>query len=215
MEGGLPKQAIVVAGGDKTVFANITNTDKGKSLLQKNVELLAESGIDKILIVSSHPEAVENHIGSAELFDCEVVYIKEKEPSGNAGALHYAKSYVQGDAIVTYATAFKDVNIQDMYQYHKRNGGAITIALTTTPRPEHYGVALLNGPRIVTFVEKPDKENAPSNLISAGLFIATPEVFDMLPSGYAKMETDVFPRLAAEDKMYGYVFPGAYEDTKR
>ena len=88
-----------------------------------------------------------------------------------------------------------------------------TIALTTVSDPSQYGVALLNGNRIITFVEKPSKENAPSNLISAGLFIIEPDALELIPDGYAKLEFDVLPKLADEDRLFGYNFPGTYLDT--
>jgi NDP-sugar pyrophosphorylase family protein len=35
----------------------------------------------------------------------------------------------------------------------------------------------------------------------------------MVPEGFCKIENDVFPRLAMNDKLLGYVFSGQWYDT--
>ena len=88
-----------------------------------------------------------------------------------------------------------------------------TIALTTVDDPSQYGVARLEGSRIVEFVEKPKKENAPSNLINAGFYIIEPEVLDMIPDGYSMIEKDVFPKLAKLGRLRGFPFSGQWYDV--
>jgi len=104
----------------------------------------------------------------------------------------------------------KDINIPRMYRLHKRKGALATIALTTVDDPSHYGVARLDGSRIVEFVEKPT--NPPSNLINAGFYIIEPEVIDMIPDGFAMLEKDVFPKLAKMGRLRGFPFAGQWFD---
>ena len=68
-------------------------------------------------------------------------------------------------------------------------------ALTTVDDPSHYGVARLDGSRIVEFIEKPKKEDAPSNLINAGFYIMEPEAIDMIPNGFSMLEKMFFRSL--------------------
>ena len=97
--------------------------------------------------------------------------------------------------------------------FHKENKAAATIALYSVQDPSAYGVAKLQGNRILEFVEKPKKEQAPSNLINSGLYILEPEILDYIPDGFAMLEKDVFPRLAHEGKLYGYPFSGQWHNT--
>ncbi len=101
-----------------------------------------------------------------------------------------------------------------MFAYHKANKGCATIALTTRKDPSMYGVAVMNGNKVISFVEKPPKDNAPSNLINAGLYILDPVVIDYIPEGYARIETDVFPKLASEEELCGYPFGGQWFDAR-
>ena len=107
----------------------------------------------------------------------------------------------------------KNVNIEEMYKVHKENNALATIALTTVHDPSAYGVARLSGSKILEFVEKPLKENAPSNLINAGFYIIEPEVVDMIPNGFSMLEKDVFPKLAKQGRLFGYPFSGQWFDT--
>ena len=112
------------------------------------------------------------------------------------------------------ADELKNIDLDDMYEFHKDGNKTCTIALTTVDDPSKFGAALLNGNRIVTFIEKPLKENSPSKLVNAGLYIIEPEVLKYIPEGFAMLEQDVFPKLAKADKLFGYIFPGQWFSTK-
>ena len=89
------------------------------------------------------------------------------------------------------------------------------VAFTTERRCEvlssAYGVAKMQGAKILEFIEKP--ANPPSNLINAGLYILEPEVIDMVPEGFCMVEKQIFPNIAQDQKLYGYHFTGQWYDT--
>ncbi len=68
----------------------------------------------------------------------------------------------------------------------------------------------MTGNHILSFVEKPKKENAPSNLVNAGLYVMEPDILDYIPEGFATLENDVFPKLARENRLTGYTFSGRW-----
>ena len=57
-------------------------------------------------------------------------------------------------------------------------------------------------------------KNVPSNLISAGLYIFEPEVLENIPEGFARLEEDVFPKLANAEDLSGFVFYGKWQDIR-
>ena len=64
------------------------------------------------------------------------------------------------------------------------------------------------------FVEKPKKDQSPSNLINSGFYIMEPEVIEMIPKGkFCLLEKDIFPQLAREGKLRGFPFSGQWFDT--
>ena len=57
------------------------------------------------------------------------------------------------------------------------------------------------------------KGQAPSNLINAGAYVLSPEVFTYIPEGRAvSMEREVFPKLAEEGKLCGHCINGLWID---
>ena len=76
---------------------------------------------------------------------------------------------VQGDNIF-------DLDLSDLLEFHRSRGAFMTICLTAVDDVSGYGVAEVDGERIIRFVEKPDPKEAPSNLVNTGIYILNPEV---------------------------------------
>ena len=88
-----------------------------------------------------------------------------------------------------------------------------TIALTSVKDSADYGVAKLRGEKITQFLEKPREKEELSRVISAGMFCFSEKIFETLPrSPRAALERDVFPKLAEENKLNGYLFEGKWFD---
>jgi mannose-1-phosphate guanylyltransferase len=208
----MPSHAVILAGGDTKRLLKPVN---GKAVLVHNIDLLSMFGVTNIfIIVSKGDPEVKNYLGDGSKHDVSITYIEERERSGTAGALNHVRDLLTSSFILMNGDELKNVDLKDMYNFHKANHGLCTIALTSVTDPSQYGVALLNGNQIVTFIEKPTSRNAPSNLVSAGLYIMEPDVRHYIPKGYGMLETDVFPKLAKEGKLIGYPFSGQYIDVQ-
>ncbi len=221
MGGNVPKTAVILAGGIGTRLQPITFevpkpllTVHDKTLLEHLFDLFKKYGIKDIVIsIGYKGDKIKSSISNGRKFGVNVNYVEETKALGTAGPLKMAKHLLNDTFIVTNADELKDLDLMDMYMFHKENKGAATIALATVDDPSAYGVARLQGNKILEFVEKPKRENAPSNLINAGIYILEPEVLDYIPDGYAMLEKDVFPRLAREGKLFGYPFSGQWYNT--
>ncbi|HLG24762.1 MAG TPA: sugar phosphate nucleotidyltransferase [Candidatus Nanoarchaeia archaeon] len=214
----IPSKAVLLVGGLGTRLRPLTtSTPKallpvhGKPITEHIFDLLKKYGIrDVILCVGYLKEKIIDHFGDGSRFGMNVTYIEEDEPLGTAGPLRLAKKYLNESFIVSNGDELKDVNIARMFRLHKRKGALGTIALTTVDEPSNYGVARLDGSRIIEFVEKP--KNPPSNLINAGFYILEPEIIDMIPKGFSMLEKDVFPKLAEQGMLRGFPFSGQWFD---
>ena len=214
-----PTKGVILAGGDRTLKKDDTPKSlievKGKPLIQHNIELFKKYGIKDILIsVCYKKEQVKDALGDGKKFGVNLTYIEEKNGLGTAGPLKQAKSQLKETFVMCNADELKEIDLNDMLSFHHANKAMATVALTTVRDVSNYGVALLNGNKIMAFMEKPDKDNAPSKLINAGLYIIEPEVIDFIPEGFSRMEMDVFPKLASEEKLCGYPFGGQWFDIE-
>ena len=216
----IPSKAILLVGGKGTRLSPLTDkTPKAllevhkKAVTEHIFDLLKKHGIRDIVLCVGHLKGrIKDYFGDGSNFGVNIIYVEEDEPLGTAGPLKLAKKYLKDSFIVSNGDELKNINIPRMFRLHKRKDALATLALTTVEDPSHYGVARLDGSRIVEFVEKPKKEEAPSNLINAGFYIMEPEVIDMIPDGFSMLEKDVFPKLAKLGRLRGFPFAGQWFD---
>lgn len=213
-------QAVILAGGATTLTIDrheIPTTMvkvNGKPIIEHNLLMLKKQGIKNFIIaVGEKKELVKDHFGDGTKFGVNIKYIEEDIPLGTSGALKEAAQHINGTFVVCNGDELKNIDVKEMFEYHRKQGTLATIAVTTTMNPKDYGVVILNGNRVYSFVEKP-KDNIPTNLINAGLYIFEPEVIGEAPDGYGRLEEDVFPKLAKRDECAGYVFYGDWQDIR-
>ncbi|MBT3464424.1 nucleotidyltransferase family protein [archaeon] len=216
-----PKKAILLLGGKGTRFRPITYElpkallpIKGRTVPEHLIDLFKKYHITELVFsVGYKAEKIKEYFGDGKKLGINITYVKETKPMGSAGAIKLAKKYLTETFIVTNGDELKDIDLEEMFKFHKQNKALVTAALTTVKDPSAYGVAKLEGNKILEFVEKPPKNKAPSNLINSGLSIWEPGALDLIPKGFSMYEQDVFPILAKKKKLYGYPFSGQWFDT--
>jgi len=221
MNSGIPKKAVILAGGRGTRLRPITYEIPkalipvhGKTLTEHLFDLFKRHGINDVVLSVGHlGDKIKAHYGNGSRYGIGISYVEENEPMGTGGPLRLARKMLKETFIATNGDELKDIDLRAMYDFHRKNKAAVTIALTTVSDPSQYGVAKLEGGRILEFVEKPKKEEAPSNLINSGLYIMEPEVIGMIKPGFCMLEKDVFPQLARQGRLFGFPFSGQWFDT--
>ena len=159
-----------------------------------------------ILAVYYMAESLVRYLGPTK-YDLGILYSREQRPLGTAGPIKKAKDMLNGDAfMVMNGDILTEIDYKQLINYHEEKGGVATVALTQVNDPYRYGSVELDWEgRITRFVEKPELGMAPSNLVNAGVYILEPEIFDYIPDGKkVRIETEVFPKLAEEQKLYGF-----------
>ena len=217
----MPSKAVLLVGGRGTRLKPLTDKTpkglikvQGKPITEHLFDLLKKYGIRDVILSTGYlKEKFKEHFGDGSKAGMSISYVEEDEPLGTAGPLRLAKKQLTSSFIVSNGDELKDINIARMFRLHKRKDALATIALTSVDDPSAYGVARLDGSRIVEFIEKPKKDEAPSNLINAGFYILEPEVLDMIPKGFSMLEKDVFPKLAKMGKLRGFPFAGQWFDV--
>ena len=112
-----------------------------------------------------------------------------------------------------YGDVLSDIDYGDFVEFHKNQKAAVcTMSLTSSDAVNMWGLARLQGNRIVAFEEKPQNPKTFSKLINAGIYMMEPEVFGIIKPQANKLESDVFPRLAEEGRLYGYPYEGLWLD---
>jgi mannose-1-phosphate guanylyltransferase len=218
-------KALILAGGFATRLRPISCTRPksllpviNKPLLQWIFERLAKNNIKEAVLAVNHQTEVYIKQQKIPKNGVKVKYSRDpwKKPLGTGGAIKNAEALI-GNAspfIVLNGDVFADVNYMEIINLHEKKNAVATIALCKVEDPSRYGVAeLADDNRIKRFIEKPPREEAPTNMINAGVYVFSREIFDYVPEDKTiSMEREIFPKLAEEGSLYGYVHNGLWMD---
>ena len=215
-------KALVLAGGFGTRLRPLSCTRPkllfplaNEVILDWTLKNLANSGVDTVVLAVNYmAEALVRYFGPTK-FDLGIIYSREDRPLGTGGPIKKAAELlVDGEPfMVLNGDVISDIDYGRLIEYHKRKGGLATIALIRVPDPSRYGAVELDSEdKVLRFVEKPVFGTAPSNLINAGIYVMEKEVLDYIPDGKVSTETEIFPQLAKEGKLYGYEGRGLWVD---
>jgi len=187
-----------------------------RPLIDYTLEALSkEESVDTVVLAVYYmAESLVRYLGPTK-YDLGIMYSREQRPLGTGGPVKKAKDIMNGDRfMVMNGDILTDFDYKRLIEYHEEKGGVATIALTQVSDPTRYGSVELDWEgRITRFVEKPEYGKAPSNLINAGIYIMEPEILDYIPDeGKVRIETEVFPKLAEENKLYGFESHGFWMD---
>ncbi len=221
LNGGEALKAVILCGGRGERMQPFTHEMpkplflvQGKPILEHMLDLFKKYDVRDVTFAVGHlKERIKNHLGDGLNYGIRAGYTGEEKPLGTAGCLKSLEGRVNGTFIVSNGDELKDINIDEMLLMHKRNNALATIALTEVENPSAYGVARLDGEKILEFVEKPPMGKEPSRFINAGFYIFEPEILRLIPKEFAMLEKDVFPKIAQDGGLYGYKFKGQWLDT--
>eukprot|EP00850_Spirogloea_muscicola_P008055 SM000042S15322 [mRNA] locus=s42:355857:357932:+ [translate_table: standard] len=147
----------------------------------------------------------------------KIVCSQEKEPMGTAGPLALARDILvdgSGDPFfVLNSDVISEYPLADMLAFHKKRGAEASILVTKVDEPSKYGVVVMNEEdgTVQRFVEKP--QTFVGNKINAGIYILNPETLDRIELRPTSIEKEVFPKIAAENKLFAMVLPGFWMDV--
>ena len=217
-------KAIILAGGFATRLRPLSCTRPktlfplvNKPLLQWVFERLARDGIDEAILAVNALTAFYIRQQKPPKCGLKVRFSTDppKKPLGTGGPIKKAENLIGHDEpfIALNGDIFADIDYKKLIDTHKKNKAIVTMALCRVKDPGNFGVVELSGEKIKRFVEKPAKGQEPSNLINAGTYVFSPEIFNYIPAGRAvSIEREVFPRIVDTKKMFGYCIDGLWMD---
>ncbi|WP_088041621.1 UTP--glucose-1-phosphate uridylyltransferase GalU [Bacillus sp. EAC] len=158
----------------------------------------------------------------------DIHYIRQKEPKGLGHAIWCARKFIGnepfavllGDDIVQ---AEKPCLKQMIEKYDAHQASIIGVKTVPNEDVSRYGIVdgvLISNDlyKISNLVEKPNKEDAPSNLAIMGRYILNPRIFEILNSqepgaGGEIQLTDAIKGLNQYEDVYAYDFEGVRYDV--
>jgi UTP--glucose-1-phosphate uridylyltransferase len=227
----LVDKPVIQYGVEEAVESGVDNilivTGRGKNAIEDHFDVAVE--LESFLEQRGKTALLEEVRKITQLI--KVAYVRQGEPLGLGHAVLVTKDLV-GDE--TFAVILGDDVIdatppalKQMIDVHERVGGPVLAVERVPPEDvSSYGVvAIEEGEdhgrgvfRITDLVEKPRREEAPSNLAIIGRYILTPDIFPALEAtardrtGEIQL-TNGLRRLLRERPIYAYEIAGVRHDT--
>lgn len=182
-------KAIILSAGEGSRMRPLTLTKPktmlpvaGKPIIQYNIESLRDNGIiDILLIVRYKEEMVRNYFGDGSDFGVNIFYKTQKDFLGTANAISYGEDFIDDSIIVLNGDIILDDEIihEIIKKYNYLTPDTLML-LTEVEDPSAFGVVEIENGNIKSIVEKPKREEAPSNLVNAGIYIFNKDIFDKI-----------------------------------
>ena len=182
-------KAIILSAGEGSRMRPLTLTKPktmlpvaGKPIIQYNIESLRDNGInDILLIVRYKEEIVRNYFGDGSDFGVNISYKTQKDFLGTANAISYGEDFIDDSIIVLNGDIILDDEIiHEIIKKYNYLSPDTLMLLTEVEDPSAFGVVEIENGNIKNIVEKPKREEAPSNLDNAGIYIFNKDIFDKI-----------------------------------
>ena len=213
----------VASGCDQIIII----TGRGKQAIEDHFDVSYE--LEKMLEERGKTDLLQIVRQISDLI--HIADVRQKEALGLGHAVLTARELVGDEPFaVLLADDVIDAEVpclkQMMEVFNKMQCSVLATQVVEGPGISAYGVLEgkpvpgSNGKlyEVMSLVEKPRPEEAPSNLAVIGRYILTPTVFETLSdikagAGGELQLTDGLKQLLKKEKIYGYVFEGKRHDT--
>ena len=198
-------------------------TGRGKRAIEDHFDIAFE--LESILRQKGNSEAAQEVRDIADLVS--IYYVRQKEALGLGHAILCAREFVGdepfavllGDDIIDAQTPC----LQQLLQvYNHYRGSVLALEQVAPDSISFYGCVKANSIsdrvyEVTDLVEKPKREEAPSDLAIIGRYVLTPEIFPILEKqeagkGGEIQLTDAIKKLSTREAIYGCRFEGTRYD---
>ncbi|MSN26011.1 MAG: UTP--glucose-1-phosphate uridylyltransferase GalU [Geobacter sp.] len=209
----------VASGIEQILFV----TGRGKRNIEDHFDISVE--LEAHLYDKGKDKELSRVREIAEMVD--IFYVRQRQALGLGHAILCAKDFVGNEPFaVLLGDDIIDSNQpclgQLMEVFNKRNGSVLALEKVPMENISSYGCVEANLLEANTFqvtnmVEKPARDEAPSDMAIIGRYILTPRIFELLqkqePGKGGEIQlTDAILKLSKEENVYGCLFEGLRHD---
>ncbi len=221
-------KGLVLSGGSGTRLRPITHTSAkqlvpvaNRPVLFYGLDALREAGVRQVgIVVGDTHEAIREAVGDGSAFGLEVTYLRQEAPLGLAHAVLTAADFLGDSRFVMYLgdNLLRD-GVRELADRFRASRADAMILLQRVANPQAYGVAELEGGRVVRLAEKPAAPR--TDLALVGVYMFGPSIIEaaraITPSARGELEiTDAIQHLIDTGRVVEpHEVTGWWKDTGR
>jgi mannose-1-phosphate guanylyltransferase len=223
-------KAVVLVGGEGTRLRPLTWTRPKQMLpvvevlmIERVLAHLHQHGIDEVVLsLGYRPDAFVEAYPDGTCAGVQLQYATEPTPLDTAGGIRFAarQAGIDETFVVVNGDVLSDVDLGELIAFHRERGAEGTISLTPVDDPSAFGVVPTDADgRVRAFIEKPEREEAPTNLINAGFYVLEPSVLDRIdseadtPMSKVNIERVTFPAMVEHRSLFALPTDAYWHDT--
>jgi mannose-1-phosphate guanylyltransferase len=218
-------KAVVLVGGEGTRLRPLTLSSPkqmlpivGVPMLERVLGNLAVHGVkEAILSLGYLPDAFRQAYPDGRAAGISLIYAVEPEPLDTAGAVRFAAAHggVEDTFVVVNGDVLTDLDLTALVAFHRARGAEGTIALHPVPDPSAFGVVPTDAEgRVTAFVEKPPRDEAPTNEINAGTYVLEASALQRIAANVrVSIERETFPAMVRDGTLYALADDSYWLDT--
>lgn len=224
-------KVVIMAGGKGTRISSIASDIpkpmirvEGKPVLEHEIECLCAQGFTDIILTVGHlGNIIMDYFGdgsnispvTGRTFDVHIEYFVENEPLGNAGALFQIKDRLWDDFLLLNADAMFDVDFNRFTEYHRKQGGLVTLFTHPNNHPHDSGLIIADKENVVQrwLAKEDERPRYYKNRVNAGLHVMSPEILKTdIHTSKIDLDRQLLKPLAGTGKMFVYDSPEYVKD---
>jgi mannose-1-phosphate guanylyltransferase/phosphomannomutase len=187
----------------------------GRPALYHTFANLKKNGFTDICVnLFYKPEVITEYFKKNDL-GVNLTFSPEKKLLGTAGSAKKNEKFFDDAFCIMSGDGLSDVNLREIYDFHKKNKALATIALKNVDERFEYGVTVTDKKgKVKSFVEKPYWKDVFSSSVNTGIYFFEPEIFKYIPKNkFFDFGKDLFPLLLKkQERVFGCVFDGYWTD---
>jgi len=213
-------KAVVLAGGKGTRLAPYTHILPkplmpigDMPILEVLLKQMRQAGIKDVTLTVGHlANLLQTFFKDGHQWNMNISYSYEEKPLGTAGPLSLIDG-LDSTFLVTNGDVLTTLDLKELVDFHKSQGGIATIAVHQRKVNIDLGVVQWNGNSLIKgYIEKPTYDYT----VSMGVYVFEPEVMKYIPFNvYLDFPKLVLKMIDAGEKIVGYPYDGYWMDLGR